>query len=93
MNIHARAVCFARSNMGHGTPTTQDVRLLRDARSIDDAIRTHCADLMEGGETGDIWNMFEEESDMWAKQLAELSDKQIRASWPDMMALFEEAGV
>jgi hypothetical protein len=93
MNIYARAAAFARSNMGQGTPTVQDARLMKDARSVDDAIRTHCADLMEGGETGDVWNLFEEEADGWMAQLRDLSEKQIRASWPDMAALFEEAGV
>lgn len=89
MNIHARAVCFARSNMGQDRATAQKMKSCADVSNVDAAVQVLCADMIEE----DVYDMIVEEAEGWMATLRDLSEKQIRASWPDMMALFEEAGV
>ena len=89
MNLYVRAAAFARSNMGQDRATAQKMKSCADVSSVDAAVQVLCADMIEE----DVYDMIVEEADGWMATLRDLSEKQIRASWPDMTTLFEEAGV
>lgn len=89
MNIYVRAAAFARSNMGQERATAQKMKSCAEINNLGAGVQALCADMLED----DVYEMVLEEADGWMATLRDLSEKQIRASWPDMMALFEEAGV
>ena len=89
MNQYVRAAAIARSNMGQDSATAQKMKSCADVSNVEAAVQVLCADMIEE----DVYDMIVEEADGWMATLRDLSEKQIRASWPDMMSLFEEAGV
>lgn len=89
MNIYVRAVAFARSNMGMERATAQKMKSCAEIDNLGAGVQALCADMLED----DVYETILEEAEGWKASLADLSEKQVRASWPDMMELFEEAGV
>lgn len=93
MNINVRAVSLAHISLGYGSPTANDMALAKKYETLDEVIGCMAAHLMDGENSGTVFNSFEEMTETWMATLRDLSQKQVRASWPDMMELFEEAGV
>lgn len=89
MNIYVRATAFARSNMGHGRLDAETLKQHKSILSLQEGVEFMCGDMLED----DVFDIVMEEAEAWKKTLESTSDKQARASWPEMMVLFEEAGV
>lgn len=89
MNINVRAAAMARSNLGHGLPTKEELVSCKGIISPEEGVDFLLFDLIES----DTYDLLMIEARGWKKTLENCSEKQCRASWPDAMALFEEAGV
>lgn len=89
MNIYVRAAAMARSNLGNGFPTVEELREHKEIVSVQEGVDFMLSDMIET----DTYDIILREAEGWKQILTEVSAKQCHASWPDAMKLFEEAGV